>query len=229
MTRPRQQRVARWRQALSGLAALALISNLAACNRRSEHVVVDGAPPTLMTLEMAAARLSELAGSSVRNYSTYDFGREQDSSARSVIVPRDQAGKVLEQLRRELGAGLVAFVGTTQWLGDEQPGGDEIVVGLGESQLDMLRIARCDGVNYGLETEDLVKTLADYDRRFGIDIFHAETDTVEFVLGRMPEDLPAFCRELYAFCPDSVDQGSGSVEGLEKEIRSRGQVFLWWD
>jgi hypothetical protein len=192
-------------------------------------MLVDASQPALFTLETAAARLAELAGSPARNYSTYDFGRQRDHAARSVIVPRDRAGNVLKQLRRELGPGLVAFVGTTQWLGDEQPGGDEVVVGIGQSQWDMLRLARSDGMNHGLETEDIVATLVDYDRRYGIDIFHAETDTAEFVLGRMPEDLPLFCRELYAFCPDIVDQGSGSLAGLEKEIRSRGQVFLWWD
>jgi hypothetical protein len=208
---------------------LLLLLVIGACIRQPEHVVVETGPTTLLTLDQAAERLSELAGSATRNYSTYDFGRQHDTSARSVIVPRDKAGKLLEQLRKELGPNLVAFVGTTQWLGEEQPGGDELVIGVGASQLDMLRIARTDGINYGLETEDLVARLADYDGRYGIDIFHAETDTVEFVLGRMPEDLPGFCQELYEFCPDTVDQGSGSLAALEKEIRSRGQVFLWWD
>ena len=216
-----------WHRTLT-ILLLTLAGGLA-CGRREEPVVVHAAPATLATLDQAAARLSELAASPARNYSTYDFGRQRDNAARSVIVPRDRAGKLLEQLRGELGPNLVAFVGTTQWLGEEQPGGDELVIGIGASQFDMLRIARSDGVNHGLETEDLVRTLAGFDQRYGIDIFHAEADTVEFVLGRMPEDLPEFCQELYEFCPDIVDQGSGSVEALEEEVRTRGQVFLWWD
>ena len=80
-----------------------------------------------------------------------------------------------------------------------------------------------------METDDLVKKLRVYDDEFGIDIFHAETDTIEFAFQKMPEDLAAFCKDLYEFCPDIVDQGTGTVELLEKEIREREQVFLWWD
>ncbi len=185
--------------------------------------------PQLMTLDQAGLRLSQLAGSPLRNYSTYDFGRQQDAAARSVIAPRDQASNLLQKLRQELGPNLVAFIGNTQWLGEEQHDGDEIVVGLGASQFDMLRIARSDGINHDLETEDLIAKLTEYDSRYGIDIYHAESDTVEFVLGRMPEDLTAFCQDLYSFCPDVVDQGTGSIDKLEDEIEARGQVFLWWD
>jgi hypothetical protein len=183
----------------------------------------------LTTLDQAGARLSQLASSPLRNYSTYDFGRERDSAARSVIVPRERAGDLLQRLRRELGPDLVAFIGTTQWLGDEQHDGDEIVIGTGASQFDMLRLARSDGINYDLETEDLINKLSQYDEQYGIDIYHAETDTVEFVLGRIPDDLTAFCQDLYRFCPDIVDQGTGTIDKLESEISTRGQVFLWWD
>jgi hypothetical protein len=80
-----------------------------------------------------------------------------------------------------------------------------------------------------METEDLIKKLREYDEQFGVDIFHAETDTVEFAFIHMPEDVAAFCTDLYEFCPDIVDQGTGTVERLRQEIKEREQVFLWWD
>ena len=80
-----------------------------------------------------------------------------------------------------------------------------------------------------METEDLVRKLQEYDAKYGIDIFHAETDTIEFRFRSLPEDLAAFCADLYEFCPDIVDQGVGTVEKLEEEVARTGTVFLWWD
>ncbi len=80
-----------------------------------------------------------------------------------------------------------------------------------------------------MEAEELVAKLTEYDRAFGIDIFHAETDTIEFKLLKLPADLGSFCQDLYEFCPDIVDQGVGTVEALENDIRDRQELLLWWD
>src|SRR5262245_1920877 len=193
----------------------------------------DDAPPQrtrAMTLEAAAKRLSEISGTPVRDYSTRDFGRDRNPEARSVVVPKARSRQLLQQIRSELGPKLVAFVGTTQWLGDETHlDGEEIVVANADSQFDILRVAQSDAVNYGMVTEDLIKKLAEYDRTYGVDIFHAETDTIEFSFSKRPGDMPGFCKDLYKFCPDIVDQGGGSVDALEKEIRKTQEVFLWWD
>jgi hypothetical protein len=183
-----------------------------------------------MTLDDAAHRLGQISGAPARDYSTFDFGRDRDSDAKSVIVRAEQAPQILTQFRQELSADLIAYIGTTRWLSDEAREGDnEIVVAHGTSQFDILRLARTNAVNHEMETEDLIKKLQEYDARHGIDIFHAEADTVEFTLTRMTEDLRAFCEDLYQFCPDIVDQGLGTVQSLEEEIRTCGQVYLWWD
>lgn len=174
--------------------------------------------------------LARLSSKPVRGYSTFDFGREEDPEARSVVVPREEAEALVRALRRELPAGYVAFIGTTNWLGEERhPEAVEVVVGLGQSQFDILRIARSDAVNHGMETEEIVTRLQQYDRDVGISLIQAETDTVVFDLLREPADWSAFARELYDFCPDIVEQGAGTVEELEEAIRELRQVLLWWD
>ena len=183
----------------------------------------------IVKLDAAAQRLTEMSGASIRDYSTYDFGRNRDPNAKSVVASHDRSQELVAEMREQLGQSLICFVGTTRWLGDEEHDGDEIVVANGNSQFDILRIARSDAINYGMETDDLIKKLKVYDEQFGIEIFHAETDTIQFVFLKMPEDLTAFCKDLYEFCPDIVNQGTGSVELYEKEIKEREQVFLWWD
>ena len=182
-----------------------------------------------MNLDDATARLSALAGKPARAYATRDFGREHNAAARSVVVREGVAPGLVEKMRHEIGPGLLAFIGCTRSLADPPDTGNEVVVAPGDNQFDILRVAQSDAVNYDLGTEDLVRRLQEYDSKFGIDIFHAETDTIEFKCRSMPDDMPEFCRDLYDFCPDIVDQGVGTVEELEGEITRTGVVFLWWD
>lgn len=187
--------------------------------------------PPAATLEEAAARLARLSGKPLRLYSTRDFGREQNPAGRSVVVPHAQARPLVERLRREICPGLVAFIGCTNSLHRPPDRGSEVVVAKGNDQFDILRVAASDAINCDMQTEDLVLRLQQYHARFGIDIFHAETDTIEFRLERIPTpaEMAAFCRDLYEFCPDIVDQGAETVEALEEQVSGTGDVFLWWD
>jgi len=181
------------------------------------------------TLESAAKRLAQLSGKPIRLFATRDFGREHYTSARSVVVQSAKAVPLVYQLRSELEHGLLVFVGCTRSLAAGAKSGSEVVVATGESQMEILRVAKSDAVNYGMETEDLILKLQEYDQRYGIDIFHAETDTVEFSFKQVPQDLNRFCDDLYEFCPDIVDQGVGSVDKLAAQIVKQKSVYLWWD
>lgn len=92
-----------------------------------------------------------------------------------------------------------------------------------------MRLAATDACNHDLGTEELISKLEEYDEEHGIDVYLAETDTVEFALLSIPEDLPAFAADLYEFCPDIVDQGIGSVAELAEVVGAFGVVYLWWD
>jgi hypothetical protein len=173
--------------------------------------------------------LEEVTGQKARAFSTHDFGRDHDERCFSTVVPLDDAKELLKRLRARLPTGMVGFMGTSRWLGDERHNGVELAVGPGETQFDILRLARADACNYGMDTEDIVKKLQKYDAEIGIDIFHAETDTVELDLKKLPGDLKAFAADLYEFCPDIVDQGCGTVEELERQIKKSKMVYLWWD
>lgn len=182
-----------------------------------------------MTLDEAAQFLAEKSGKAIRPFATRDFGRIRNEEARSVVVSENDAPRIVEQLRPLLGPGLLAFIGCTNSLAEHAEEGSEVVVAVGSTQFDILRVAQSDAVNYDMETEDLVRKLAQYDRDYGIDIFHAETDIIEFKLKKMPPDISAFCKDLYEFCPDIVDQGIGTVEELEKAVAEYGHIYLWWD
>ncbi len=203
--------------------------------------------------EKAASKLSSVTGLKVQDFSHCDFGRDRNPTCISVLVeekkglnpfptlvgriegifgnPRAQKQAIdfLHELRPQLDPDLVAFIGTTRWLGEFKPNGVELVIGEGKCQEDILRLAKVDAINYDMDTEALVKKLQHYDAQIGIDIIQAETDTVWFELKNLPEDLPAFAADLYEFCPDLVDQGCGDLHGLIAELKKDRRVCLWWD
>jgi hypothetical protein len=180
--------------------------------------------------ERIVKSLKAAAGSDVRRYATFEFGRGRNLRAISAVVPKAKSKAVLSTIRKQLGPGWVAFIGTSRWLGEEKhEDAVEIVVGPGRDQFDILRHARSNALNYDMGTEALVKKLRAWDALADIDIFHAETDTIEFTIGKLPADLSKWAADMYAFCPDIVDQGVGSVEKLEKALRLTKEGYLWWD
>lgn len=42
-------------------------------------------------------------------------------------------------------------------------------------------------------------------------------------------DPEALARRFYAFCPDIVGQGTGSVGELARELRRSQTFYCWWD
>ncbi len=172
------------------------------------------------------ALMVQTTGGELLRYATYNFGRTRDTSVSSVLIPETQAIALHLKLELALPYGWRCFIGSTRWLGEEKHDGmAELVAIQSASQFDCLRVARTDAVNHGLETEDIIHTLQDYDQRFGIRIYNASTDTVGFMLLRLPEDLDVFAQELLDFCMDLED-----VELIKQMITSSGnRVELWWD
>ncbi|MEM6483665.1 MAG: DUF4253 domain-containing protein [Pseudomonadota bacterium] len=181
------------------------------------------------SLEKLTAVFSEEFNATVRSYSTRDFGREKFEGAISVLVPEDEAREKLTEVRRRLPSGAFAFIGTTRNLSEDSVAGAELVVISSNDQFDVLRAAQTDGINYGLTNADIVAKLQEWDALYGVDIWHAETDTIELTLDRLPEDIEAFSNEIYAFCPDIVDQGSGEVGEIGDYLKASKAVYLWWD
>ena len=69
----------------------------------------------------------------------------------------------------------------------------------------------------------------EWSKKFGLKLVGAGQDWIEAEFAHPPTDWKAFAYEVYAFCPDVVDQGSGSVSALAKEMKAKNYVYLWWD
>ena len=108
-------------------------------------------------------------------------------------------------------------------------GADEITVLKTDDMFDALRFEGTNGINYDIYTDDIIEKLKLWNDQFGLDIFAASFDLVQARYIKMPPDMKAHAEETYAFCPDIVDQGTGSVEALQEETQKTQQLYLWWD
>ncbi|OQP63962.1 hypothetical protein A3860_21300 [Niastella vici] len=98
-----------------------------------------------------------------------------------------------------------------------------------DNQFEVLHYRHTHGMNYNVTTAHIVEKLKTWDQKYGLTIEGVDYDWVDFTLHRVPEDLDEFANELYAFCPDCIDQGVGSIDELKYVISSRKYVCLWWD
>ncbi|MFI0724493.1 DUF4253 domain-containing protein [Streptomyces sp. NPDC021224] len=93
------------------------------------------------------------------------------------------------------------------------------------------------GWNGPLNHEDdvarLCAVLRSWEERFGIRVVALGFDTLTVSVAappRTPEEAAAVAAEHYAFCPDNVDQGCGSLaEYAAGEVLGRTLWTFWWD
>ena len=87
-----------------------------------------------------------------------------------------------------------------------------------------------NGINHGLSPEHVIAWLRDFERDApfiltGIGYDHLEGRFLRPV-GAQADSIAA---RLHRFCPDVVEQGTGSVRELANEIGRLNTFFCWWD
>jgi hypothetical protein len=74
-----------------------------------------------------------------------------------------------------------------------------------------IRKAGTAAPNFDLDTDDIIERLTRWQSLCDFIVTGAKGDTVDIRFERLPADMDAFVRDLYDFCPDLVDQGTGCV------------------
>jgi hypothetical protein len=106
---------------------------------------------------------------------------------------------------------------------------DRIGIIKGTDQYEILRIMHTNGDDDDVSHEDVIAKLKQWEKRIRFEIVGAENDWVEIEFRTMPQDLKAFAEDVYEFSPDTVDEGTGSIAELVKDIRLTKRLVLWWN
>jgi hypothetical protein len=141
-----------------------------------------------------------------------------------VEVKQEEAEPLVLKLREELKSiDYLVFICDSER--------EKISIIPGTDKFDILRIQQTNGNNYDISNERVISKLKEWYRRYPFIIIGADYDWVEANFEVFPEGkaLKAFAKEIYKFCPDIVEQGSGSINGLIEEMEETRKLYLWWD
>ncbi len=165
-------------------------------------------------------------GSDLRQLEGVDsLGKKSAAPGISAALPEGQARRAVDELGKSVPAGFVVLR-TEQGFGREP---DRIAVVRARSGYDVLIMLGTNGWNLGIGPWQVAQWLRSWDQRVGLTVIGAGLDWTEARIAHPPADMLPFARAVYQFSPDVVDQGTGSVEELAKEMRRSGTVYLWWD
>lgn len=180
-----------------------------------------GLPEALLVQAKSAGRnLHQLQG-------TDDEGNPVKGAGITVEVPAEKADAVARKLQTAAPSGWIAFVSAHNFgIGGQL---DEVSILKAASFADVLRVMGTNGWNYDIGPDKIIARLQLWDQRYGIVLRGAGFDWLEAAFQREPPDMAAFAKEVYEFCPDVVEQGTGTVEALVAEMKRTQTVYLWWD
>jgi hypothetical protein len=101
----------------------------------------------------------------------------------------------------------------------------------GSDQFMILKVQQTNGENYNLSNQDVIIKLKEWNQRIPFTIIGADYESVEAVFEDLPvqNDLNTLAEEIYQFCPDIVEQGTGTIEALFNEMHETKKLYLWWD
>jgi hypothetical protein len=98
-----------------------------------------------------------------------------------------------------------------------------------KDQFELVKFAQTSGPNYDITNEDVIAKLRQWHAVSPFVIVAADEAGIEADFVELPKDLASFAKDMYAFCPDVVEQGAGSEENLIKYFRTQKSFWLWWD
>ena len=87
----------------------------------------------------------------------------------------------------------------------------------------MIREAGTAAPNFDLDTDAIIEHLTKWQSLCSFTVTAAGGDRADVEFATFPEDMDAFVRDLYEFCPDLVDQGTGCVHEMVEMMEETGE------
>ena len=145
----------------------------------------------------------------------------------TIDVAQKRAASTVRKLQVLAPDGWIVFESERRYGIGGRP--NQVAVLKADDMFQVVEVMGTNGWNYDISTQMLIERLRTWDQRYGLTLRGAGFDWFEAAFKRKPTNMLKFAKEVYEFCPDVVDQGTGTVEALEKEMKRSNNVYLWWD
>ena len=177
----------------------------------------------------AVRALESLAGDSSRPLVGVDsLGRERPTGARAVRVRAGRAEGLVRGARDAfLRQGFFLYLAERSYGIGSNP--DVVALFPGADPYAILPLVGTNAWNYGFGPDSIVTWLRALERDEPFVLTGIGFDWIE---GRFTGDLgdaDALARRFAVFCPDVVDQGTGTVAALARELKKTKVLYCWWD
>ena len=86
-----------------------------------------------------------------------------------------------------------------------------------------VREAGTSAPNYDIDNDAIIERLTKWQALCTFTVEEADGDSIEIKFETLPADMDAFVRDLYDFCPDLVDQGTGCVHEMVEAMEEMGE------
>ena len=85
------------------------------------------------------------------------------------------------------------------------------------------------GPDSDLMTTHIIRWLKQLEKEEPFELTGIGVDYLEGKFTSPVKNARRLARKMYEFCPDIVDQGTGSIAELAMELKRSNRLFLWWD
>jgi hypothetical protein len=215
----------RWNFALLGVAALLYVV-ARTTGESPPRLAADFSVPA--DFAGAVRALEELAGDSAAPLNGWDAGGDERPIPGVTVGIRAGQGEELVTAARDhfLGRGFYLFLADRS-VGLERQ--DRVGLFPRADPYEIIALMGTNGANYEIDTDSVIAWLRALERD---QLFIINGIGFDWVGGRFTtpiDDPDGLARRFYAFCPDIVDQGTGTVARLARDLTQHRTLYCWWD
>lgn len=177
----------------------------------------------------AVRALERLAGATAGPLMVRDsLGARVKTSGASIGVPAELADSLIAGAqRRFLERGFFLVRHEPNYGLNGRP--DELALVPMWDQYRVVKLVGTNGANLDITNAQVISWLRALEQDTPFVLTGIGYDHVEGRFTSPVADPDAMAQRLYKFCPDVVDQGTGSVAELASELRRLKTFFCWWD
>jgi hypothetical protein len=96
-------------------------------------------------------------------------------------------------------------------------------------KIDLLHYMKIQGNDFEISNQEIIKWFSKWQKEFSYNIIGVGLDFIQADIITNPPDYDVLAAEIYAICPDVVDQGTETAANLAKEIKKTRSLYFWWD